>query len=69
MRSQNAISSGQSDYPLNAVMKVKEIIEDNDGSATMILDLSKEELRQLVEKAVITLLDEAIKEDIHRKDE
>ena len=50
-------------------MKVKEIIEDNDGSATMILDLSKEELRQLVEKAVITLLDETIKEDIHRKDE
>ena len=48
-------------------MKVKEIIEDNDGSATMILDLTKEELRQLVEKAVITLLDEAIKEDIHRK--
>jgi len=50
-------------------MKVKEIIEDNDGSATMIIDLSKEELRQLVEKAVITVLDEAIKTDIHRKDE
>jgi len=50
-------------------MKVKEIIEDNDGSATMILDLTKEELRQLVEKAVITVLDEAIKTDIHRKDE
>ena len=50
-------------------MKVKEIIEDNDGSATMIIDLSKEELRQLVEKAVITVLDEAIKEDTHRKDE
>ena len=66
--SQNAISSGQSDYPLNA-MKVKEIIEDNDGSATMILELTKEELRQLVEKAVITLLDEAIRDDIHRKDE
>ncbi len=49
-------------------MKVKEIIEDNDGSATMILDLSKEELRQLVEKAVITLLDEAIKEGNHRRE-
>ena len=49
-------------------MKVKEIIEDNDGSATMILDLSKEELRQLVEKAVITVLDEAIKTDIHRRE-
>ena len=47
-------------------MKVKEIIEDNDGSATMIIDLSKEELRQLVEKAVITLLDEAIKKGNHR---
>jgi hypothetical protein len=50
-------------------MKVKEIIEDNDGSATMIIELTKEELRQLVEIAVITVLDEAIKEDIHRKDE
>ena len=50
-------------------MKVKEIIEDNDGSATMILDLTKEELRQLVEKAVITILDEATDEDIRRKDE
>ena len=50
-------------------MKVKEIIEDNDGSATMILDLTKEELRQLAEKAVITILDEATDEDIHRKDE
>ncbi len=49
-------------------MKVKEIIEDNDGSATMILDLSKEELRQLVEKAVITLLNEAIKEGNHRRE-
>ena len=49
-------------------MKVKEIIEDNDGSATMIIDLTKEELRQLVEKAVITLLDEAIKTDIHRRE-
>ncbi len=49
-------------------MKVKEIIEDNDGSATMIIDLSKEELRQLVEKAVITLLDEAIKEGNHRRE-
>ena len=47
-------------------MKVKEIIEDNDGSATMIIDLSKEELRQLVEKAVITVLDEAIKKGNHR---
>ena len=50
-------------------MKVKEIIEDNDGSATMILELTKEELRQLVEKAVITVLDEAIRDDIHRKNE
>jgi len=50
-------------------MKVKEILEDNDGSATMILELTKEELRQLVEKAVITVLDEAIRDDIHRKDE
>ena len=50
-------------------MKVKEIIEDNDGSATMIIELTKEELRQLVEKAVITVLDEAIKEDIYLKDE
>jgi|TARA_B100000315_G_scaffold170346_1_gene158899 hypothetical protein len=50
-------------------MKVKEIIEDNDGSATMILDLTKEELRQLAEKAVITILDEATDEDIRRKDE
>ena len=50
-------------------MKVKEIIEDNDGSATMILELTKEELRQLVEKAVITVLDEAIRDEIHRKDE
>jgi hypothetical protein len=50
-------------------MKVKEIIEDNDGSATMILELTKEELRQLVEKAVITALDEAIRDDIYRKDE
>jgi len=50
-------------------VKVKEIIEDNDGSATMIIELTKEELRQLVEKAVITVLDEAIKDDIHRKDE
>ena len=50
-------------------MKVKEIIEDNDGSATMILELTKEELRQLVEKAVITLLNEAIKEGNHLKDE
>ena len=50
-------------------MQVKEIIEDNDGSATMILELTKEELRQLVEKAVITVLDEAIRDDIHRKDE
>ena len=49
-------------------MKVKEIIEDNDGSATMIIDLSKEELRQLVEKAVITVLDEAIKEGNHRRE-
>ncbi len=49
-------------------MKVKEIIEDNDGSATMILDLSKEELRQLVEKAVITLLNEAIKDGNHRRE-
>jgi len=49
-------------------MKVKEIIEDNDGSATMIIDLTKEELRQLVEKAVITLLDEAIKEGNHRRE-
>ena len=49
-------------------MKVKEIIEDNDGSATMIIDLSKEELRQLVEKAVITLLNEAIKEGNHRRE-
>ena len=47
-------------------MKVKEIIEDNDGSATMIIDLTKEELRQLVEKAVITVLDEAIKKGNHR---
>ena len=50
-------------------MKVKEIIEDNDGSATMIIELTKEELRQLLEKAVITVLDEAIRDDIHRKDE
>ena len=50
-------------------MQVKEIIEDNDGSATMIIDLTKEELRQLVEKAVITVLDEAIRDDNHRKDE
>ena len=49
-------------------MKVKEIIEDNDGSATMILELTKEELRQLVEKAVITVLDEAIRDDIHRRE-
>ena len=49
-------------------MKVKEIIEDNDGSATMIIDLTKEELRQLVEKAVITVLDEAIRDDIHRRE-
>ena len=49
-------------------MKVKEIIEDNDGSATMIIDLTKEELRQLVEKAVITVLDEAIKEGNHRRE-
>ena len=49
-------------------MKVKEIIEDNDGSATMIIDLTKEELRQLVEKAVITLLNEAIKEGNHRRE-
>ena len=50
-------------------MKVKEIIKDNDGSATMIIELTKEELRQLVEKAVITVLDEAMRDDIHRKDE
>ncbi len=49
-------------------MKVKEIIEDNDGSATMIIELTKEELRQLVEKAVITLLDEAIKDGNHRRE-
>jgi hypothetical protein len=49
-------------------MKVKEIIEDNDGSATMIIELTKEELRQLVEKAVITLLNEAIKEGNHRRE-
>jgi hypothetical protein len=47
-------------------MKVKEIIEDNDGSATMIIELTKEELRQLVEIAVITVLNEAIKEGNHR---
>jgi|TARA_B100001971_G_C17866909_1_gene371204 NH3-dependent NAD+ synthetase len=44
-------------------MKVKEIIEDNDGSATMIIDLTKEELRQLVEYAVLNILEEVIEND------
>ena len=44
-------------------MKVKEIIENKDGSATMILDINDEELRLLVEKAVITLLEEMIEND------
>ena len=41
-------------------MKVLDIKENEDGSATIELDMSEEENRQLIEYAVINLLKEYI---------
>ena len=41
-------------------IKVLEIIENNDGSANLIIDIDSETQRLLIEKGFVTLLEEMI---------
>ena len=41
-------------------IKVLEIIENNDGSANLIIDIDSEVQRLLIEKGFVTLLEEMI---------
>ena len=41
-------------------IKVLEIIENNDGSANLIIDIDSETQRLLIEKGFVTLLEELI---------
>ena len=42
-------------------MKVTELIEHEDGSATIILDMNNDEVKQLLEAAIIIGITEGIK--------
>lgn len=48
-------------------MKLLNITENEDGSATANLDLTKDEAQYLMQKGFVMLLEEAIKEDKSRR--